>query len=177
VAAPKRPIYAAQKCFKPKSQCPSRREPAHSKPRRPEPRPARRGNSPTQPHSLLDLAIITSRRCSSFFAEAAVLVLVFGIPRLLHPQGPHRTRLDRRRAGHFAGPARRQHRHGLHRPSLDQGPSLASSPTTRRTERPPLSPCTPRPKGTTMRDQILLPQVSLRAIGTRPKTRRPSHPG
>lgn len=29
--------------------------------------------------SLLDLAIITSRRCSSFFAEAAVLVLVFGI--------------------------------------------------------------------------------------------------
>jgi hypothetical protein len=28
---------------------------------------------------LLDLAIITSRRCSSFFAEAAVLVLVFGI--------------------------------------------------------------------------------------------------
>jgi hypothetical protein len=33
----------------------------------------------SQPHSLLDLAIITSRRCSSFFAEAAVLVLVFGI--------------------------------------------------------------------------------------------------
>jgi len=30
-------------------------------------------------NSLLDLAIITSRRCSSFFAEAAVLVLVFGI--------------------------------------------------------------------------------------------------
>lgn len=30
-------------------------------------------------HPLLDLAIITSRRCSSFFAEAAVLVLVFGI--------------------------------------------------------------------------------------------------
>jgi hypothetical protein len=29
--------------------------------------------------SLLDLAVITSRRCSSFFAEAAVLVLVFGI--------------------------------------------------------------------------------------------------
>jgi hypothetical protein len=29
--------------------------------------------------SLVDLAIITSRRCSSFFAEAAVLVLVFGI--------------------------------------------------------------------------------------------------
>jgi hypothetical protein len=40
--------------------------------------PARR-HSPNQPHSLLDLAIITSRRCSSFFAEAAVLVLVFGI--------------------------------------------------------------------------------------------------
>jgi hypothetical protein len=29
--------------------------------------------------SLLDLAVITSRRCSAFFAEAAVLVLVFGI--------------------------------------------------------------------------------------------------
>ncbi len=32
-----------------------------------------------QPSSLIDLAVITSRRCSSFFAEAAVLVLVFGI--------------------------------------------------------------------------------------------------
>jgi hypothetical protein len=31
------------------------------------------------PSSLLDLAVIVSRRCSSFFAEAAVLVLVFGI--------------------------------------------------------------------------------------------------
>jgi hypothetical protein len=41
--------------------------------------PARRCETPSQPHSLLDLAIITSRRCSSFFAEAAVLVLVFGI--------------------------------------------------------------------------------------------------
>ncbi len=29
--------------------------------------------------SLLDLVVIASRRCSSFFAEAAVLVLVFGI--------------------------------------------------------------------------------------------------
>lgn len=38
--------------------------------------PAPRG---LKPHALLDLAIITSRRCSSFFAEAAVLVLVFGI--------------------------------------------------------------------------------------------------
>jgi hypothetical protein len=28
---------------------------------------------------LLELAVITSRRCSAFFAEAAVLVLVFGI--------------------------------------------------------------------------------------------------
>jgi hypothetical protein len=41
--------------------------------------PARRSETPGQTHSLLDLAIITSRRCSSFFAEAAVLVLVFGI--------------------------------------------------------------------------------------------------
>jgi hypothetical protein len=41
--------------------------------------PARRGDTPEQPNSLLDLAIIASRRCSSFFAEAAVLVLVFGI--------------------------------------------------------------------------------------------------
>jgi len=32
-----------------------------------------------QPSSLLDLAVITARRCSAFFAEAAVLVLVFGI--------------------------------------------------------------------------------------------------
>ena len=39
----------------------------------------RRSDPPNEPHSLLDLAIITSRRCSSFFAEAAVLVLVFGI--------------------------------------------------------------------------------------------------
>jgi hypothetical protein len=36
--------------------------------------------SPARPQSsLLDLLIIASRRCSSFFAEAAVLVLVFGI--------------------------------------------------------------------------------------------------
>jgi hypothetical protein len=41
--------------------------------------PARSSSGPSQTHSLLDLAIITSRRCSSFFAEAAVLVLVFGI--------------------------------------------------------------------------------------------------
>jgi hypothetical protein len=41
--------------------------------------PARDVNSQPQPTSLPDLAIITSRRCSSFFAEAAVLVLVFGI--------------------------------------------------------------------------------------------------
>jgi hypothetical protein len=39
----------------------------------------RHSDTPDPPHSLLDLAIITSRRCSSFFAEAAVLVLVFGI--------------------------------------------------------------------------------------------------
>jgi hypothetical protein len=31
------------------------------------------------PTALLELALIASRRCSSFFAEAAVLVLVFGI--------------------------------------------------------------------------------------------------
>jgi hypothetical protein len=35
-------------------------------------------NTP-KPSSLLDLGVITSRRCASFFAEAAVLVLVFGI--------------------------------------------------------------------------------------------------
>ena len=29
--------------------------------------------------SFFELAVITSRRCSAFFAEAAVLVLVFGI--------------------------------------------------------------------------------------------------
>lgn len=32
-----------------------------------------------EPSSLIDLVVISSRRCSSFFAEAAVLVLVFGI--------------------------------------------------------------------------------------------------
>ena len=41
--------------------------------------PARKPDSAKPPSSLLELAIITSRRCSSFFAEAAVLVLVFGI--------------------------------------------------------------------------------------------------
>ena len=42
--------------------------------------PPRRQDAATRrPSSLLDLAVITSRRCSSFFAEAAVLVLVFGI--------------------------------------------------------------------------------------------------
>jgi hypothetical protein len=35
--------------------------------------------SPARPSPLLDLVVISSRRCSSFFAEAAVLVLVFGI--------------------------------------------------------------------------------------------------
>jgi hypothetical protein len=39
----------------------------------------RTGARSGQASSLLDLAVITSRRCSSFFAEAAVLVLVFGI--------------------------------------------------------------------------------------------------
>jgi hypothetical protein len=42
--------------------------------------PPREQDAATRPpSSRLDLAIITSRRCSSFFAEAAVLVLVFGI--------------------------------------------------------------------------------------------------
>jgi hypothetical protein len=40
--------------------------------------PSERAAKP-QPSTLLDLALIASRRCSSFFAEAAVLVLVFGI--------------------------------------------------------------------------------------------------
>ena len=34
---------------------------------------------PADSASRLDLLIITSRRCSAFFAEAAVLVLVFGL--------------------------------------------------------------------------------------------------
>ncbi len=42
--------------------------------------PSRKQDAAVQPlSSLLDLAIITARRCSSFFAEASVLVLVFGI--------------------------------------------------------------------------------------------------
>jgi hypothetical protein len=36
-------------------------------------------SAPARTSSLLELAFIVSRRCSSFFAEAAVLVLVFGI--------------------------------------------------------------------------------------------------
>jgi hypothetical protein len=39
-----------------------------------------RGNGSTTPSDrFLDLILITTRRCSAFFAEAAVLVLVFGI--------------------------------------------------------------------------------------------------
>lgn len=41
--------------------------------------PASPGKQAQTPSSLIDLAAITSRRCSAFFAEAAVLVLVFGI--------------------------------------------------------------------------------------------------
>ena len=41
---------------------------------------AERSSKTLQPHSsLLDLAVIAARRCSAFFAEAAVLVLVFGV--------------------------------------------------------------------------------------------------
>jgi hypothetical protein len=35
--------------------------------------------SQTSSHGALELILIASRRCSAFFAEAAVLVLVFGI--------------------------------------------------------------------------------------------------
>ncbi len=37
------------------------------------------GTRAPQPSRLIELAVIASRRCSSFLAEAAVLVLVFGI--------------------------------------------------------------------------------------------------
>jgi hypothetical protein len=40
---------------------------------------AQRGSRGEQPRVNLDLISIVSRRCSAFFAEAAVLVLVFGI--------------------------------------------------------------------------------------------------
>ncbi|HEY4357342.1 MAG TPA: hypothetical protein VGN16_16445 [Acidobacteriaceae bacterium] len=40
---------------------------------------ARREDASKPNQTLADLFLITSRRCSSFFAEAAVLVLVFGI--------------------------------------------------------------------------------------------------
>jgi hypothetical protein len=40
---------------------------------------AERRSSPAQPSTNFDLVAIVSRRCSAFFAEAAVLVLVFGI--------------------------------------------------------------------------------------------------
>lgn len=35
--------------------------------------------NPTPASRVVDFALIAARRCSSFFAEAAVLVLVFGI--------------------------------------------------------------------------------------------------
>lgn len=57
-----------------------------SKPPKPNPNiaglslvPERQQDAHGKTSSLIDLAVITSRRCSSFFAEAAVLVLVFGI--------------------------------------------------------------------------------------------------
>jgi hypothetical protein len=40
---------------------------------------AQSGSEPGEPRMNLDLIAIVSRRCSAFFAEAAVLVLVFGI--------------------------------------------------------------------------------------------------
>ena len=40
---------------------------------------ARREEASSRISALPDLLVIMSRRCSSFFAEAAVLVLVFGI--------------------------------------------------------------------------------------------------
>ena len=43
--------------------------------------PGEHSGSSTSRHdgALVDLLVIASRRCSAFFAEAAVLVLVFGI--------------------------------------------------------------------------------------------------
>lgn len=40
---------------------------------------AQPGSPSAEPRVNLDLVTIVSRRCSAFFAEAAVLVLVFGI--------------------------------------------------------------------------------------------------
>lgn len=40
---------------------------------------AQPGSQPAEPRVNPDLIAIVSRRCSAFFAEAAVLVLVFGI--------------------------------------------------------------------------------------------------
>lgn len=40
---------------------------------------AQSGSRPAEPRVNLDLVTIVSRRCSAFLAEAAVLVLVFGI--------------------------------------------------------------------------------------------------
>lgn len=40
---------------------------------------AKSGLRAAQPSTSIDLVAIISRRCSAFFAEAAVLVLVFGI--------------------------------------------------------------------------------------------------
>ena len=45
----------------------------------PRPTLVRERQRRTQTGALVELAVITGKRCSSFFAEAAVLVLVFGI--------------------------------------------------------------------------------------------------
>ena len=42
-------------------------------------RPDERLQAPAPTPAFFDLAVITARRCSGFFAEAAVLVLVFGV--------------------------------------------------------------------------------------------------
>ena len=51
--------------------------------------------APIPTPAFLDLAVITARRCSGFFAEAAVLVLVFGVLDLLVLKGhPALSRTD-----------------------------------------------------------------------------------
>ncbi len=58
-------------------------------------RPDERLQAPTPTPAFFDLAIITARRCSGFFAEAAVLVLVFGVLDLLVLKGhPALSRTD-----------------------------------------------------------------------------------
>lgn len=97
-------------------------------------------SSPAKPTGPLpDLLVITARRCSAFFAEAAVLVLVRDSG-LLHAQGPNRVALDHRCTRDLGWPVDRQHRDGSQCTALDQGSSLAPAQTIRVSQKVRIEP-------------------------------------